>query len=310
MSLAIVFIVAMTYVLYRILKKGENIKVDKIVENARYVESVIQKRINYILEKDEKTAKYVIKMEKMLKESVLGYIGLTNIYVFFMMTVVAGYFAFKFGVRHLNQIPAAILIAIVAIIIPFQILEIEVSMRRRSIRRHLPHFFLTVLQLLEATEDITDVIETIIPKIKKPLNQEFSEFIRKYKSGKEIEYCTAVFKSRVDNPLLIKFADDIESNVKNGTRLKGTIEEYVIKAYNNELNYTERITENSGNISGSFAILAIFIYTVYQINKVKPDMIYVLTHNFYGQVAVNALIILLVIGILIMKYSISFSDSK
>lgn len=289
----------------------EKVKIDKIKKNATYIEKVIQGKVDTILNKNKNTANHILKVEKMLKESSLRPFGLTiNIYVYLIITVAFTFYTFNFSLHLLNNFIGAMILSGIAIITPYEILRTEVNIKRRAVRRHLPNFFLAMSQLLEATEDITIVLETMLPKVKNPIKKAIKEFLINYRKGKDLKDCINIFKSRFDNPLMIKFAEDIQNSIENGTNLKGLVEEYVMKAYNNEINYMERITENSGNLSGAIAVLAIFLYLVYKISIIKPELIYVLKYNTIGKLTVDIIIVLITIAAVIMRYSVSYQDSK
>lgn len=302
--------ISISYIFYLLLDESDEIKVDKIKENAKYIENIVQRQMDKVLRSNKKTARHITNTEKMLQESVfLRLIGIRNIYIFLTITVIFSLFAFQRSRIILNQNVGAGIIAFIAFRVPFEILKIEAEFKRRSVRKHLPNFFLTVSQMLEAADDIVDVLEASVSKIKKPLKTDIKEFIRNYRKGKPIEECIEILKMRFDNPLLKKFATDVEENIKNGTRLKGIIDDYAEKAYNNQINYMQRITENSGSILASLIILGMFINSVYTIKRLKPELFYILTHNFFGQVTVDIIIILTIVSIKMTLKSISYSDS-
>ncbi|EOD01417.1 type II secretion system F family protein [Caldisalinibacter kiritimatiensis] len=311
MVLIPIAVVSISYIFYLLLDESDNIKVDKIKENARYIENTVQRQMDKMLRGNKKTAKHITSTEKMLQESVfLRAIGIRNIYIFLIITVIFSFFAFQKSRIALNQTIGAGIVAFIAFQVPFEILKIEVELKRKSIRKHLPNFFLTVSQMLEAADDIVDVLETSINKIKKPLKTDIKEFVKNYRKGKTVEECIEILKSRFDNPLLEKFADDIEGNIKNGTKLKGVIDDYAEKSYNNQTNYMQRITENSGSILASLIILVMFINSIYTVKRLKPELFYILTHNFFGQVTVDIIIILTIVSIKMTLKSISYNDSQ
>lgn len=300
----------MSSLIYYLLYKGENIKIEKIKTSAKYMEGVVEKKLQSLISKNDNTFEYISKVEKMISESKIRMFGLTSVYVFCGISIIIGIIIFREVELLLNNVVASGMIGAIAICIPFELLKMEVSMQRRSVRKHLPHFFLTILQLFEATEDMIEVIETSADKFKNPLRQHFKEFLYNYNSGKDIEFCSEILKSRVENPLLLKFVDDMESNIKNGTRLKGIIEEYIIKAYNNQINYSDRITENTGNLTGAVMLIGIFIYMIYSLNKLDPGLLSILVNNIYGKMAVDAVILLMLVAVNILRHSVSFKDNK
>lgn len=307
-----ILFVSLFYIFYSFIDDAEShIKIDKIKENVQYVEGMLQKQVDKILEKNGVTKSYALKVEKMLKESRIKPFGLNiNIYLFLSIAIVFMIYIFSFAKDLLNNWPAALILSVVAFITPYEILKLEVLRKRRSVRRHLPNFFLAISQLLEAVDDIMDVLETALDRIKKPIKGPIKEFIKNYKKGMPLDQCIENLKERFDNPLLIRFCDDIARSIENGTDLKGTIEDNIIKAMNNEKSYMERVTENSGNLSGAILIFGIFLFLVYQIKKLRPEMIGILIHHQIGKIAVNFIIVLIILAVLIMKYSMSYEDSK
>ena len=302
--------ISITYIFFFILNKSKNLKVDLIKENVRRYEKIVQKQLDNILSKNEKSKKMASVISKMLKESRIRPLGIEiNLALFLLISIAVSVAIYIFAHNVLHNVLAALLLAGLAIIGPYEALKFEVSRKRRMLRRRLPNFFLVLCQLLEVTSDIIEVLEDAIPKIHNPLKSGFKAFLKNYRAGRmTLEECIDDLKERFDNDIIIRFADDIRDNLEHGGDFCSTITAYIEEAYDNERNYTERITENSGNITGVLVVLFMFLYVIDLLRKSRPDFIEILLYNPGGQLAVDFIIILFIICIGVLKYAVSFKD--
>lgn len=306
-----ILIISVTYIFYSLLNVNANEKLDKIKGNANYLEILMQRKIDAIIAKNKKTSEHIVIVRKLLNESSVKPFGFTiNIYLYLIVSIFLSINIFSFSRSILNNVVAGMIIGCIAAMIPYELLKLEVEIKRRNIRKSLPNFFLVLSQLNETTDDITEVLEIATVKFKKSIRQPFKEFLTNLKSGKSVEDCTKILKSRFDNHIIIRFIDDMENNIQNGTQLKGALEEYTIISYNNEINYMERITENSGSIATTIMILGIFLYFVYELKQIRPEFVEILLYNPIGKITVVILILLLILASIIVKYSISYQDTK
>lgn len=306
---AAVLCFSLMLIFFIILDKSMNLKIEKIMGSAKHIDSLIDIKLEAALKKRKGSAKIAGKISKLLSETRFKPFGYQiSLYMFFGISGVLSVFVYFKTFDILKNTIAGLLLASLALIIPYEILSFEVRRKRRKLRRHLPNFFLVLSQLFYAEADIIEVLDAAVPRIKNPLRSEFRRFVRGYKSGKEIEKCIVELRKGFDNDVLIRFIEDIGSNIEHGGNFNTILTSYINDSYDNEINYNERITENSGNITGVLVILFMFVSVLDSIRTSKPEFINILIYNPYGQLTVDLIIILFVATALIMKYAVSFKD--
>ncbi len=300
--LSVSFIVILSYIIFKILDETKNIKKDKLIENSRYLEKKIEEMVE--VEKWKLLKKY----RNTIKGSVLAKYHI-NIYIFSLFAATLVLLVFEKVRRFFNQIPAAVLISIAVFLLPFLLLEIEVAMRRKAIRQHLPHFLLMFQQTLEVTENTLLSLKEIKVDIKEPIRGYIKEFLKNINIGMENSKAIEILKSRVDNAVFKSFCDNIFTDIEYGKIIKYELECDIKKAFAHEENYAQRITENSGNMVSILLVLVMFGISVNKMVNINDDFMDIIRYNIEGKIAINAVIVIIMIVFYFLKTSISYSDN-
>lgn len=310
-ALLILFLVSLSYIIYNILKLISGVDQVALRQTIFDLDQKMVHNLDHIFigKKDrQKTGLFFTRYNKMLKESHFRWIGITNIYTLTLSAGGLAYITFNITSSFFNQEIAGMLCAAWMFTIPYEILKMDISNERRKIRKHLPHFILNVLQVEMLTSDIQETFRHLVGTIKKPLNGHIAALVRDIDFNVEPEEAFRRVKEKTSMELLLRFYDYAFRSLKEGTKLKEKLEELAEDAYDEQLAYESRITENVGGFT-SIGIVLIFGFMLLRgVNSIKPDSFYILTHDPFGQLAVNAGIILTFVAVKMMRAAIAYKD--
>jgi len=258
--------------------------------------------------KSRKRGVFFSRYNKMLKESHFSWVGITNIYSLTILAGILAYLVYQVTGKYFNQEIAGILCGIWMFTIPYEVVKIDISNERKKIRKHLPHFFLNVLQIEMLTSDIVETLRHLKTQIKGPMKGHIAALVRDIDFGVETEEAFRRVKEKTSMENLLRFYDYALRSMDEGTRLSDKLEELAEDSYDDLLTYEERITENVGGFA-SMGIVLIFGFMLLRgVNGIKPDSWYILTHDPFGHVAVNIFIILTFVSVKMMRAAIAFKD--
>lgn len=307
--LLILFFASIVTIVYLILSQGSNLKLEKIKGSARYIDTIVDQKIEKTMKKNKKTAKFLENINKLLHQSSLKPFGVKlSFFMFLVISVLLAVYTYIRTTQILHNYVAAFEIAGFALITPYGLVSLEVSLKKRKLRKHLPNFFLVISSLFMSCSDTIEVLEAAIPRMRKPLKSCFKRFVKNYRAGKDTSKIIDDLKNSFDNEIVIKFIGDIENNLENGGDFYDILQGYIQRSYDNQKNYIERITENSGNITGIIVILFMFISILNTLRLNKSDFIDILIYHPYGQLTVDLVILIFYIVMGLIRYSLSFKD--
>lgn len=300
--LSVSFVGMLSYALYKIFDESKNIKKDQIMEGTKNLERKFEEMV---VVDDTKLLK---KYRNIIRESILNRFYI-NIYFFTLLALMIAIVAFERGMKYFNQVPAGIIIGIGFFTIPFIFLEFEVSYRRSNVRRHLPHFLLMFQQTHEATGDTITTFKTIKDNIKDPIKGYVKELLKNISKGMDNKEAIEILKSRSDNSVFHSFCDNILNDMEYGRIIKHEIEQDIIAAFMHEENYSNRITENSGNLISIAAVSILFVIGTKNITNMSGEFLYIIRNNDNAKIAID-IVIGIVIGVFwLAKTSISYKDN-
>ncbi len=301
---AILFL-SISAVIYLLFSSGKNLKVDKLLQSASHIDAILEKR----MWKEDGYSRLLKHINAKLSQSRVKIFGSKmSLVLFLLLSLVCSIGVFFIAADILKNLFAAFLLGAFSFFFPYEAISLDVRLSQRRLRRHLPNFFLILNSLSEAAGDIVEVLETALPRMKQPLRSNFKKFVRDYKAQKPLDDCIDTLKNCFHNEVLKRFIEDIRSNIENGGDFTSSLENYINDAYDNERNYTERLTENTGNLTSLAMVVGMFLMVLDLLSKNQPEFISILLYNPTGRSAVNIIILLFVCSAAMMRYSISYKD--
>lgn len=292
---------AIVYIIYQLLDSTKRIKKEQLVQGSKYVEKQIENMLQ--VEKSQVLWKYRNYAKELLPHN-----NIMNIYMIILLAIVFAFIAYEEASKFFNQVIAGLLIGFIVFALPFVILEFLVSLRRKKVRKHLPHFLLMFQQTHEVTGDSLQTLMTIRDNIKDPIRGYIKEFIKNINKGMELKEATEILKARSDNEVFRSFAENIMTDIEYGKMIKMEIETNIKQAFLHEENYAQRITENSGNIVSIFGVLLMFALGVNRLLSINDEFAYILINNAEGKIAVDLVIGIMILVFYFIKKSINYED--
>lgn len=293
--------ILVAYVFYQIFDSTKNLKKDKILEGTKHLERKIESMIE--VEKISLLKKY----RNLMKELVPGD-QVVNIYMVIVFALVLAYLAFDKAADFFNQVPAGLLIGFIVFTIPFILLDLFATFNRNRVRERLPHFLIMFQQTHRVTGDSLQALATIRHNIKEPIAGYVREFLRNMQKGAEYKESISALKDRTDNEVFKAFADNIYMDMEYGKMIDTELETNIKSAYSHVENYTQRITENSGNIASIGMVLLLFFTGVKRLLDINDEFMYILRNNPEGKILTNIVIVVLIIVFWLVKQSITYRD--
>lgn len=299
LSVVLVFILA--YAVYEVLDSAKHLKKEKILAGTKYLEKRIESTIK--VEKIRALKKY----RSLVRELVPSDKGL-NVYIVIAFALVIAYFVFDITKDFLNQVPAAFLMGGIAFAMPFLFLDIFATYNRNKVRERLPHFLLMFQQTQRTTGDTLSSLATMKGHMKNPIAGFIREFMKNIQKNVDYKEATDNLKDRTDNEIFKAFADIIYMDLEYG-KMNDTELDHVIKAaFVHVENYSQRITENSGNLASIGLVLLLFATGVQRLSSINEEFLYIIRYNVEGKILVNIIIVMLVFVFYLVKKSIEYRD--
>lgn len=301
MVMSVALFLAMAYVIFQLFDGTKRVKKEQLIQSSKYMEKQIEAMIQ--VDKIKIFKKYKSITRELLPNDIF-----LNIYMIALLAIVAAFIAFEQAADLFNQIPAGLLISFIVFVAPFVTLDILVSVKRRDVRKHLPHFLLMFQQTDEVTGDSLQTLVTIRDNIKDPIRGYIREFLKNINKGMELKEAIEILKSRSDNEVFRSFAENVKTDIEYGKMIKTEIETDIKQAFMHEENYAQRITENSGNIVSVFGVLGLFVVGVKRLLDINDEFMYILTNNAEGKLAVNLVLVILIMVFYFIKVSVTYVD--
>jgi len=299
LSAVLVFILA--YVVYEILDSTKHLKKERILAGTKYFEKKIES--TFKVEKISALKKY----RSLVKELVPGDKGL-NVYMIIAFALVIAYFVFDMAKDFLAQIPAALLMAGIAFSVPFLFLDIFATYNRNRVRERLPHFLLMFQQTHRTTGDTLSALATMKGRMKDPIAGFIKEFMKNIQRNADYKEATDILKERTDNEVFKAFADIIYMDLEYGKMIEVELDNVIKSAFVHVENYSQRITENSGNLASIGLVLLLFATGVQRLLNINDEFLYIIRNNVEGKILVNVVIAMLVVVFYLIKKSIAYQD--
>lgn len=303
----IILFLSITSVIYLVLSSEKNLKAAKLIRSAEYLDALLDKRIK---EKSDGYSRLLLHLNNQLSQSRFRPFGKKiSLVMFIFLSLICSIVVFVITLDILKNLIAAFLLGTFSAVFPYEIISLDVQITQRQLRKHLPNFFLVLNSLLESSgNDIIDALESALPRIKNPIKSSFKRFLRDYKAQKPLDTCISILKNSFHNEVLRRFIDDIKNNLEHGGDFSSSMENYISDAYDNERNYIERITENTGNLTSLAMVIGMFLTVLNTLSKSNPEFISILLYDPTGRAAVNIIILLFICSAVMMRYSISYKD--
>ncbi|MFZ5944033.1 MAG: type II secretion system F family protein [Bacillota bacterium] len=253
----------------------------------------LDRKVMLAVERNESSRVWGQKLQKML--SVMPFRSgekLFSVFFFLLGSLLTGLLMAVTAAVILRNPLVMLLLFLVGVSLPYQLLEVAYHRWRKKLRGQAASFLLTVGNLFGVYGDPMVALEEAIPRLKEPLCGQVRWFITAYKGGLSLPVCVATIKSRLPDPILRQFWDDLVFFAERGGDFQECIMEHVHQVYQREINLTQGSTDSSSTLTVFFVLLAVYIAVLVTLTRSQPELMGFLVTDSRGKMAVALMAII------------------
>ena len=259
------FIVLFMFIIYKIKDNKKNI-VTKIL---KFNEEMYEESLKRIQKK--KSLKNLFEHIELLLSRAQLRINFWGFAIITLMFFLTGLYGFM---HIINDYLTSLLAAVGCGFIPYVLLEVLASMKRKKIERQI----LTLIPVLINNAKLTsgDIFQTIKKtslKAKEPLKGYLKEFIEEYESGLRIELCFENIKNKVMDSRFTRLMNALEIHLFKGGNVVVTLSNIQKEFLAREIEEDRRKKETFANVLGVYITVLANIIIVALMSKIMPEVI-------------------------------------
>lgn len=213
---------------------------------------------------------------------------------FLIFSVFIGFTSAAMAAVFLRNPLVALLLCGVGVALPYQVLEVEYNRQTGKLRHQAASFLLTVGNLYGVYGDPMTALEEAIPRLKDPLRSIVRWFVTAYKAGLPLSSCVAAVKSRLPDPILRQFWDDVFFFTERGGDFQECILEHVHHVYQREINTAQVSTDIGSTLTVFFVLLGVYITVLLTLIRSQPELMGFLVSDPRGKIAVTLMAIIFI----------------
>lgn len=295
-----IFLICIAMILNIFENKKREIKIKRNFE-------IMQKKLKNqkILEQLISKIKYLQKLSEELdiKISVCGfsetsYDVLQKSFIFSLIGVLLGIFM-------LNPI-AIILFALIGFAIPIVNINDKFHKQFKKTDRQILRALQLFLNEYQKTKNITEVLESICPKLEYPIKSAFEKLLRQINSGINMKKALNNFAKEMKNEWIYMFVNALIMNEEKGSEIIDVLMRTITEIANKEIVRSENDMETfSGRILNKimmFTVPGAFIFVLIA----QPEAKYLFFNTFQGKMVINIAVILCIVSFVITRVTEKF----
>lgn len=204
------------------------------------------------------------------------------------------------GIFILNPL-AVFLFAVIGFAIPIININDKVHTQFKKIDKQILHAIQLFLNEYQKTQNISEVLEAICPRLEYPIRSEFERLLRKINSGVDFEEALNEFADRLRNEWIYMFVNALIMNKENGSEIVQVLMRTLTKIANKEVVQSEKDMETfSGRMLNKmmmFTVPAAFVMVL----VVRPEAQQLYFQTTQGKMVINLAVILCVVSFIITR---------
>ncbi|MBO8129666.1 MAG: type II secretion system F family protein [Peptococcaceae bacterium] len=212
------------------------------------------------------------------------------------------------AIAVLNNIVAGLLLAGVAGIIPYELLQFDYIRNRKRLKKQTPHFLLAVGNMFNIYGDPIMALERLVPQLNQPLKREIAWLVDNLKYGVPIRECIKTVKLRLPDPVLRDFMDDLLFYTQHGGDFQENIINLVKQAYQRDLAVVERKTATGSTVLVFLVLVGVYFVMLLALIQKQPEVMSFMVKTFLGKVLVVAMICIFITAGYFTKMMVSVKE--
>lgn len=204
------------------------------------------------------------------------------------------------GIFILNPL-AALLFAVIGFAIPIININDKVHTQFKKIDKQILKAIQLFLNEYQKTQNISEVLESICPRLDYPIRSEFERLLRRINSGVDFRVALNEFANRLKNEWIYMFVNALIMNKENGSEIVDVLMKTLTKIANKEVVQNEKDMETfSGRILNKMMMLTVpAAFVLVLIARPEAQELYF--HTVQGKMVINVAVILCAISFVITR---------
>jgi len=291
----IVFIITMIVALNMLNNANQKRKVQKnilITSNALNNKSFLEK----LIEKNKYLQKLASDLD--VKISMCG-MEITS-YQIIQKSFLYSIAGIAIGIFILNPM-ATLLFAVIGFSIPIVNISDKVHIQFKKIDKQILKAIQLFLNEYQKTQNISEVLESICPRLDYPIRSEFERLLRKINSGVNFKDALNEFADRLKNEWIYMFVNALIMNKENGSEIVNVLMKTLTKITNKEVVQNEKDMETfSGRILNKMMMFTVpMSFVLVMISRPEAQELYF--HTIQGKMVINVAVILCMVSFVITR---------
>lgn len=209
------------------------------------------------------------------------------------------------GIFILNPI-AVLLFAVIGFAIPIININDKVHEQFKKIDKQILKAIQLFLNEYQKTQNISEVLESICPRLDYPIRGEFERLLRKINSGVDFREALNEFANRLKNEWIYMFVNALIMNKESGSEIVDVLMKTLTRIANKEIVQNEKDMETfSGRMLNKmmmFTVPAAFILVLIA----RPEAKELYFYTTQGKMIINVAVILCIISFVITRLTEKF----
>lgn len=209
------------------------------------------------------------------------------------------------GIFILNPI-ASILFAVVGFAIPIININDKFYKKFKQIDRQILQALQLFLNEYQKTKNITEVLESICPRLEYPIRSSFEKLLRQINSGINFKKALYDFSDKLKNEWIYMFVHALIMNKENGSEIISVLMRTLTKIANKEIIQRENDMETfSGRILNKMMMITVPVAFVLVLiaQPVSKELFF---YTFQGKMVINVSVILCMLSFIITRITEKF----
>lgn len=204
------------------------------------------------------------------------------------------------GIFILNPL-AVLLFAVIGFAIPIININDKVHTQFKKIDKQILKAIQLFLNEYQKTQNISEVLESICPRLDYPIRSEFERLLRRINSGVDFRIALNEFANRLKNEWIYMFVNALIMNKENGSEIVDVLMKTLTKIANKEVVQNEKDMETfSGRILNKMMMLTVpAAFVLVLIARPEAQELYF--HTVQGKMVINVAVILCAISFVITR---------
>lgn len=204
------------------------------------------------------------------------------------------------GIFILNPL-AVLLFAVIGFAIPIININDKVHTQFKKIDKQILKAIQLFLNEYQKTQNISEVLESICPRLDYPIRSEFERLLRRINSGVDFRVALNEFANRLKNEWIYMFVNALIMNKENGSEIVDVLMKTLTRIANKEVVQNEKDMETfSGRILNKMMMLTVpAAFVLVLIARPEAQELYF--HTVQGKMVINVAVILCAISFVITR---------